>query len=124
MTGPKVCIGGFAGKEGNSVLEGVRFVLLTEGAGDAYEVDTGAVTMVWAGWTGRLPTAGDTQGELAAVVVTRLVDGSAGPANGDAAVPQDPCRALRAEGVVEDLIFSTRAPPADGGEAPLPANGE
>ena len=72
---------------------------------------------------GRFATAGDTQGELADVVVARLVDDTAGLANGDAAVPQDPCRALRAEGVVEDLIFSTRAPPVDGVEAPPPVNG-
>lgn len=121
ITGPKVCIGGFGGKEGNSVVEGARLVLTTADGGNAY-VDAGVVMIVRVDWTGRLATAGDTQGEVPDTAV-RLVEAGGGTTKGDAAVPQAPCRALCAEGVVEDFIFNTRAPPAPDGVTPLPANG-
>lgn len=119
ITGPKLCIGGFAGSDGNSAAEGVRWVLLA--GASAYEAEFGVVTTERVGC--RLTaTLGLIQGDTDNPA-PRLVEAGAGPDSGEAAVPQEPCRALRAEGVVEDLIFNTRAPPEAEDVAPVPANG-
>lgn len=96
-------MGVFGGNDGNSALPGARVLLF------------GAIRSAVVVTIARGAAEEDEAGEihimgLGAEVVCLELELALKAEGAAAAVPQAPCRALLADGVVEDFIFNTLAP--------------